>query len=274
MYRLLFFVLLVLSARLSSAQTSHTELPPALSNQERYIRTFAPLAVEEMYYSGIPSSIKLAQGLLETGAGQSRLSSEGFNHFGIKCKSYWQGDTLLVKDDDLDKDGQLIESCFRRYPSATASYRDHSEFLLTSARYAELFQLERGDYQGWAQGLQRCGYATSQQYAQTLIGLIERYQLHIFDRVPQDDIASCLDYYDTHLYVDARSKEDVQAAGKEKPRPVRLPGNYKGGWLRENTRIRMLTALLDQGGAERGAVRVTTEGGYLAFEVSGATGPR
>lgn len=274
MIRLFVFAFLALLARMLSAQTSHTDLPPALSNQERYIRTFAPLAVEEMYYSGIPSSIKLAQGILESGAGQSRLSTDGFNHFGIKCKSYWQGDTLLVKDDDRDKEGQLIESCFRRYESATASYRDHSEFLLTSARYAELFRLERGDYQGWAQGLQRCGYATSPQYAQTLISLIERYQLHIFDRVPQDDIASCLDYYETHLYADARSREDVHTAGNDKPRPVRLPGNYKGGWLRENTRIRMLTTLLDQGGTERGAVRVTSEGGYLAFEVTGATSPQ
>jgi hypothetical protein len=273
MSRILLSLVLLLLAGNLIAQTSHSESHPSLSNQERYIRNYAPLAVEEMYYSGIPSSIKLAQGILESGAGQSRLSVDGANHFGIKCKSYWQGDTLLVKDDDYDKQGNLLESCFRRYESPLASYRDHSEFLITSPRYAELFQLDRTDYQGWARGLQRCGYATSQQYAQTLISLVERYQLHIFDRVPQDDIASCLDYYETHLYADAQGREGSLSGSPEKPRPVKLPRNYKGGWLRENTRIRLLTTLLDQGGAERETVRVTSEGGFLAFEVSGAGRP-
>lgn len=269
------FVLLIIAVLLSrtpsAGQSKDNMSDPVWTNQERYIREHAGLAVKEMYLSGIPASIKLAQGLLETASGTSRLATEGNNHFGIKCKSSWIGDTLLVVDDDFGPDGRLMESCFRRYAGVTDSYRDHSDFLLTSPRYQELFQLDRTDYRGWANGLQRCGYATNPQYAEKISGLVERYQLHVFDRVPEEDLTACLDYYDTQLYV-MRHQENTGAtlAANAPPASVRLPDNYKGGWLRENTRIRMITTLLDRGGAgaTRETVQVRNEGGFLSFEVA------
>lgn len=150
------------------------------SNYERaqnYIQKYKPLAIDEMMRTGIPASIKLAQALLETDYGSSRLATVGNNHFGIKCKSYWMGDTLLVDDD-------APQECFRRYASAYDSYIDHSEFLRyhREGYYSHLFQLSRTDYVGWAQGLQAAGYATNPNYAKKIIDLIQRYHLNEFDR--------------------------------------------------------------------------------------------
>lgn len=242
---------------------------------ERYIREHAPLALTEMYYSGIPSSIKLAQGILESGCGQSRLARDGANHFGIKCKTYWLGDTVLVKDDDLDSTGQLIESCFRKYPDVAQSYKDHSEFLMNTPRYSDLFQIDRTDYTAWANGLQRCGYATNPQYANLLIALVERYNLHVFDRVPEHAIADCLDYYDTQLYVENHQRNSEESTIVDKPKPVFIPKNYKGGWLRENTRMRMLTSLIENTrhklDKDVASVVTSPSEGFLGFEVPAAT---
>ena len=112
------------------------------------------------------------------------------NHFGIKCHKGWQGDYFFKKDDDLDADGNLIESCFRSYPSVEESYRDHSEFLMTRPWYAPLFDLEKSDYKGWAYGLKDAGYATDPKYPQKLIASIERWKLYKYDKVqavPQID---------------------------------------------------------------------------------------
>jgi hypothetical protein len=239
------------------------------ARHDSYIRQFAPLAVDEMYYSGIPASIKLAQGILETSGGQSRLATEGYNHFGIKCKSYWTGDTLQLRDDDLDANGNLIESCFRCYDSPRESYRDHSDFLRNGERYRPLFQLDRTDYSAWANGLQQCGYATNPEYARKLVTLIERYHLHVFDRVPRDSSEVCLDYYDTKLYVE-RHREDTQVADHSaKPRSIRIPGNYRGGWLRENTRMRILTSMIGQSPATPASAPTADDSDdtFLSFEV-------
>ena len=139
-----------------------------------YIERFRHIAVQEMNKYGIPASITLAQGLLESGNGNSSLAVQANNHFGIKCNSDWKGRTIY-KDDDA------VGECFRVYNTPEESYRDHSEFLLRK-RYAPLFQLDRNDYEGWAHGLKKAGYATNPRYAELLISLIERYELHQFDK--------------------------------------------------------------------------------------------
>lgn len=135
---------------------------------------YKQVAVEEMYRTGIPASIKLAQGILESGSGNSRLAREANNHFGIKCHREWTGESVREDDDAPDE-------CFRKYDNAVQSYLDHSAFLTTRDRYAGLFTLERTDYKGWAHGLKQAGYATNPQYAPLLIGVIERYGLHQYD---------------------------------------------------------------------------------------------
>lgn len=135
-----------------------------------YINLYKDLAISEMQRTGVPASITLAQGIHESGAGASKLAMASNNHFGIKCKSNWTGES--VKHDD-DAKGE----CFRKYPSSEDSYKDHSDFLKNGQRYAFLFSLDPIDYEGWAYGLKKAGYATNPKYPQVLIKLIEDYQL-------------------------------------------------------------------------------------------------
>lgn len=161
--------------------------PPASSLATlRYIDQFAGLAVQEMHRTGIPASITLAQGIHESQSGQSPLAQRAHNHFGIKCKAHWPGPVYLHKDDDRDANGQLIESCFRVYESAVASYLDHSEFLRHRKYYRDLFSLHPTDYEGWAHGLKESGYATDPRYAEILIRIIQTYDLDEFDHVHPD----------------------------------------------------------------------------------------
>ncbi|MGN1354337.1 MAG: glucosaminidase domain-containing protein [Alloprevotella sp.] len=141
---------------------------------ERYIDRYHTMAVEQMHRHGIPASITLAQGLLESGAGQSRLAREANNHFGIKADSRWTGRYLVMADDRPD-------DRFRVYRNVAESYEDHSLFLCSSRRYAGLFSLSPTDYRGWARGLKAAGYATNPRYAESLISIIERYSLHRYD---------------------------------------------------------------------------------------------
>lgn len=138
-----------------------------------YIERYKDIAIEQMYQYGIPASITLAQGILESGAGQSPLSQNSNNHFGIKCGSSWTGKTYSHFDD-----GRM--SCFRVYDNPEESYRDHSMFLQRD-RYKSLYEYDRTDYRSWAHGLKRCGYATSSTYANRLIDIIERYNLSQYD---------------------------------------------------------------------------------------------
>lgn len=149
---------------------------PALisASAQDYVSRYKDIAIKEMNTYGIPASITLAQGLLESANGNSALAREANNHFGIKCTSDWKGGSFLQDDDRRD-------DCFRVYNSAEDSFRDHSEFLLRK-RYAALFELDKDDYVGWAKGLKQAGYATNPRYAQLLIDLIERYELHHYDR--------------------------------------------------------------------------------------------
>lgn len=139
-----------------------------------YVRTYSAEAKRQMDRHAIPASITLAQGLVETGAGTSTLAREHNNHFGIKCHASWTGKRTYRRDDNPN-------DCFRSYPSAVASFDDHSIFL-KGRRYQRLFELRYDDYRGWAKGLQLCGYATNKGYANMLIKVIEDYELYTFDR--------------------------------------------------------------------------------------------
>lgn len=144
------------------------------STKEEYLHKYARIAVNEMRRTGIPASITLAQGLLESGAGESVLATEGNNHFGIKCHKNWTGKTMKHDDDTKGE-------CFRVYPSAEASYRDHSDFLRYNDRYKFLFDYKCTDYKSWAYGLKKAGYATDPTYPDKLIKIIETYRLNRYD---------------------------------------------------------------------------------------------
>lgn len=147
---------------------------------QQYIQQYKDVAIEQMLKWKVPASITLAQGLLESAAGQSSLATKGNNHFGIKCHNGWTGPTMY-KDDDNKND------CFRVYRSAYDSYEDHSRFLANGQRYRSLFSLKTTDYKGWAHGLKAAGYATNPVYAQSLIDIIERYDLSQYDKAKSYD---------------------------------------------------------------------------------------
>lgn len=147
----------------------------------QYIRNYAPLAVSEMHKSKIPASITLAQGILESGNGRSELARKSNNHFGIKCHKGWNGGRVYHDDDAKGE-------CFRKYRYPESSYHDHSAFLTSRRRYADLFKLRRNDYKGWAKGLKKAGYATDKKYPKKLIKLIETYKLYEFDKFSKRDL--------------------------------------------------------------------------------------
>ena len=167
MKKLKLLLILIISCLTLQAQTRNKQY-------EDYIKKYRELAVEEMKKYHIPASITLAQGLLESGAGQSTLARKSNNHFGIKCGSDWRGKTVSHDDDARGE-------CFRAYKHPKESYEDHSKFLAGRSRYASLFKLKITDYKGWARGLKKAGYATNPRYADQLIGIIELYELHKYD---------------------------------------------------------------------------------------------
>ncbi len=169
----------------SNTSTTDTDsfLPPdsgkfmvfRIESIPEYIDTFSEIAQLEMKAYGIPASITLAQGLLESGYGKGELALKTNNHFGIKCHKGWQGDYDFHDDDELGE-------CFRKYNHPMYSFRDHSNFLTTRSRYAFLFNYRNTDYKSWAKGLQKAGYATDKKYPQKLIYLIEKHELYKYDR--------------------------------------------------------------------------------------------
>lgn len=142
--------------------------------REQYIAKYKDIAIEEMEKTGIPASITLAQGCLESGNGNSDLAKKANNHFGIKCHSSWKGKGYYMDDDAKDE-------CFRVYKNPEESYRDHSDFLVNGRRYAFLFDLDPTDYKGWAKGLKKAGYATNPKYPDLLIKIIEDNKLYQYD---------------------------------------------------------------------------------------------
>ena len=168
--RLQYIYLLLLPVYGLLAQPSEKKLSP-----DDYISRYKEDAVKEMYQYGIPASITLAQGMLESGNGNSALSVYANNHFGIKCHKDWTGPTYIMDDDAKNE-------CFRKYSDVLDSYADHSKFLSTRDRYAFLFEYPKTDYKAWAKGLKEAGYATHPTYAEQLIGLIEQYKLYELDK--------------------------------------------------------------------------------------------
>jgi flagellum-specific peptidoglycan hydrolase FlgJ len=139
-----------------------------------YIENYKNVAKDNMVRTGIPASITLGQAILESGAGTGPLSVQANNHFGIKCHKEWTGPSIKYTDDEENE-------CFRKYDDPSQSFKDHSYFLTSRPRYAELFEFEKDDYRSWAYGLKAAGYATDSKYPDKLIGLIERYQLNKYD---------------------------------------------------------------------------------------------
>ncbi|MCR1025494.1 glucosaminidase domain-containing protein [Cellulophaga baltica] len=147
-----------------------------INSVQEYINTFSEIAQFEMKAYGIPASITLAQGILESGYGRSTLVKKTNNHFGIKCHTGWEGDFDYHDDDEKGE-------CFRKYNHPMYSFRDHSIFLTSRARYSFLFDLDNDDYRGWAHGLKQAGYATDRKYPSKLISFIEQYDLHQYDKL-------------------------------------------------------------------------------------------
>ena len=188
-YRLFFVCLLFPAVLLGKDMTA-----------EEYIKAFRDEAITEMKRAGVPASITLAQGMLESGNGNSLLAKKANNHFGIKCHSDWKGPTIM-KDDDRKNE------CFRKYRSVLDSYRDHSEFLRGKSRYAFLFELDINDYEAWAKGLKKAGYATNPKYPRLLINLIERHELYQYDKGGKKP---------------KKSKKDKKEKSKEKEEEVKV----------------------------------------------------
>lgn len=170
---LIFTILTLLLVNSCGTQRLQTVSVPSLDGQ-KYIDTYQGIAIKEMKRSGIPASITLAQGMLESGYGNSTLAREAKNHFGIKCHD-WKGPKVYHDDDKKNE-------CFRKYRNVQESYKDHTDFILGGQRYRFLFDLRYNDYKGWSHGLKKAGYATDPQYAKRLISLIEKYKLYELDK--------------------------------------------------------------------------------------------
>jgi LysM repeat protein len=173
MKRILFFLIFVLTFITSSAQTQQQK-----TLAEAYLQKYASLAVKEMQRSGVPASITLAQGMLESSYGNSELAVKANNHFGIQCHDDWTGKSYEHMDA-----GELRQ--FRQYKSVLESYADHSDFLANKSRYSALFKLDRTDYKAWANGLKQAGYAEDPDYASKLIRMIEMFRLYEYDNVKE-----------------------------------------------------------------------------------------
>ena len=165
-------ILIISSCRVTKVSISSGQV---YNTAGSYIDRFKYLAISEMRRTGVPASITLAQGLIESDMGRSNLASEANNHFGIKCHDDWKGPVIKQNDDKRNE-------CFRKYRQPEESYKDHSDFLRSAPRYKSLFSLDIMDYKGWARGLKKAGYATNPEYANMLIRKIEEYNLSVYDK--------------------------------------------------------------------------------------------
>lgn len=220
------------------------------SEQEAYIARFRTIAMQEMERTGVPASIKLAQGILESDSGRSYLARTAKNHFGIKCGSNWNGDKVYREDDDYDDRGRLTKSCFRQYRNADASYVAHSEFLRDpkkSFRYGFLFRLDPTDYKAWAHGLRKAGYATNPRYPELLMSLIERHNLQQYDvpgvidpidiEVPVEEaITGILNTNDVNYYI-SEAPVSLQQIARQVDLSVRRLLDYNEELVSENQTV-------------------------------------
>jgi flagellum-specific peptidoglycan hydrolase FlgJ len=182
----LFLPIILLATGCALFRSEERPVQHSRAAQVDYIEKYKDVAIKEMNRGGIPASIILAQAMLESASGSSELARKANNHFGLKCTDEWTGATFRRKDDDRDSKGSIVESCFRRYNNVAESYADHSEFMREYRRYGFLFNLDRTDYKSWARGLQSAGYATSTEYSNRLIEVIEQFRLYQYDRAGND----------------------------------------------------------------------------------------
>ena len=213
----------ILFCLLLTGFTSHAQHQQSIIN---YINTYKDLAMAEMQRTGVPASITLAQGIHESGAGMSKLAQASNNHFGIKCKSNWTGESVRHDDDARGE-------CFRKYASSEDSYKDHSDFLKNGQRYAFLFQLDPTDYAGWANGLKQAGYATNPKYPQVLIKMVEDYGLQHYtfialgkipDMEADSEIVAAETLPEWKKIIDAK---EAVVTDKKVDTPVYPPGQFK-----------------------------------------------
>lgn len=220
------FLTLVSAILLMSATSGQTQK----QKTDSYISQYKELAIAEMLRTGVPAAVTLAQGILETAGGQSDLASIGNNHFGIKCKSEWTGETMLHNDDAKNE-------CFRKYSSAEDSYKDHSDFLRLRPAYAFLFKLDPTDYEGWANGLKKAGYATCPTYAHKLIKIIVENNLQDYSLVALQRKETGDNFFATAAKAEKKDAEvnevfaDEQPSGKEN---VAVEGSIKT--MKENSK--------------------------------------
>lgn len=167
-------ILLLSMGSCRTSRTAVTSYIPGEAGASSYIERYKDLAISEMKRTGVPASITLAQGMVESDYGRSTLATKANNHFGIKCHNDWTGPLIRHHDDKRNE-------CFRKYDRPEDSFYDHSDFLVSGSRYRSLFDLKITDYKGWAHGLKKAGYATNPDYANMLIRKIEEYSLYVFD---------------------------------------------------------------------------------------------
>lgn len=209
---------------------------------EEYIARYKDLAMDEMRRTGVPAAVKLAQGIHETESGNSDLVKRSNNHFGIKCKTGWTGESVSHDDDALGE-------CFRKYPTAEDSYRDHSDFLKRSARYQFLFNLKPTDYKGWAHGLKRAGYATNPRYPLIIIKYIEEHNLQEYtnivlqgnvnkaDLAKADDRPAVADAPDSTVESPALTEQEEEERVSETRTGKTLFNGLRAAWVRSGTSL-------------------------------------
>lgn len=189
-----YFLLVFVVPYLSQPSTPENTIAAPKTSEDSirlYIHQYKEMAILEMHRAGIPASITLAQGILESRYGTSELAVFANNHFGIKMGKDWTGEKYYVYSNEWNSHLQRLEkriSCFRAYASATESYSHHSDFLLQRPHYQTLFKLSKTDYEAWAEGLKKAGYATDPEYAEKLISLIKRFNLAKYDLTPRHQI--------------------------------------------------------------------------------------
>ncbi len=192
------------------------------TSRTEYIDRYRHIAIEHHERYGIPASITMAQGILESDSGNSNLSTKSNNHFGIKCKSNWTGRTVKHDDDEL-------QECFRAYDKVEHSYEDHAKFLDESPRYNSLFDLSSTDYRGWATGLKRAGYATAPDYAERLVKIIEDNKLYLLDEEAENGVKA----YDAMVAMrggDTKSTQQPRSGGVVDPNNYQVPISSHNGY--------------------------------------------
>ncbi len=228
------FCLLLIANPGYAGSSSHDSLKNMTT--EEYIIRYSPIAIKHMKEYGIPASITLAQGILESASGNSDLAMNANNHFGIKCHKDWGGDTYHKDDDEKNE-------CFRKYKNPEASFTDHALFLSTRSRYATLFELSLTDYKGWAHGLKAAGYATNPTYAERLINLIEKYELYQYDSGTKKK-KRLFNRHQKRPHVNPGKDETAQATGQG-PREIKINNGVKYIVVQPGDQIQTLSQLLD-----------------------------